>query len=154
MFYRQESNQYITEGMSFTIDGIQYPSNWLNLSTPDEKAAIGLEEVTTANQPADARFYWVSESLEGAVKTYVNTAKDLDAVKATEIAQVKQSAYSILQPTDYVEVRNLRDPNYKPECIAWRDAVRSTASNVIAAIDAAADVDSIAAAVVIDWPTL
>ena len=46
MFYRQASNQYITEGQSFEIDGTSYPANWLNCSTPQEKEALGLVEVT------------------------------------------------------------------------------------------------------------
>jgi len=75
MFYREQSNQYISEGTSFSIDGTSYPSNWLNLTSPEEKAALGLVEVTDANSPEDGRFYWVSDTLVGAVRTYLNTQR-------------------------------------------------------------------------------
>ena len=95
MFYKAP-NQYITEGNAFEINGTQYPANWLNLSTPEEKAALGLEEVTDANAPLDDRFYWVSSTLNGAVRT--------------------------------------------------------TAANTVTAINAATDVPSLQAAIVVDWP--
>ena len=40
----------------FTVNGINYPANWLRLSTAEEKAAIGITEV--ADAPSyDSRFY-------------------------------------------------------------------------------------------------
>jgi hypothetical protein len=30
---------------AFTPDGIQYPAKWLRLSTPEQRAAIGITEV-------------------------------------------------------------------------------------------------------------
>jgi hypothetical protein len=42
---------------AFTHDGIQYPANWLRLSTLEEKEAIGITEVP--DPPIyDQRFYW------------------------------------------------------------------------------------------------
>ena len=105
MFYRQASNQYINEGQPFEIDGTSYPANWLNCSTPQEKAALGLVEVTDSNQPEDDRFYWVSATLNGAVRTYTNTPKDLAGLKTTWTAQIKQTAYATLQTTDYMDSR-------------------------------------------------
>ena len=32
--------QLIPDGSQFTLDGVEYPSNWVNLSTPEEKAAF------------------------------------------------------------------------------------------------------------------
>jgi hypothetical protein len=152
MFYRKDSNQYITEGMPFTIDGVQYPSNWLNLSTAEDKAAIGLEEVVATNAPADQKYYWVSEVLNGAEKTYTNTPKDLDDCKAQAVSEAKTQAYSLLQPTDYVEVRNLKDPTYKPEWVTWRDSVRSACTARVAEIATVKDVDELAALGNINWP--
>ena len=44
----------------FSSNGINYPSNWLRLSSADEKKAIGITEI--ADDPIfDQRFYW-SES--------------------------------------------------------------------------------------------
>ena len=87
MFYKAP-DQYINEGQPFTIDGTQYPSNWLNLSSAEDKAALGLVEVTTVGTRGDDRYEWVSETLEGAVRTIVNTPKDPEMVKATKNAAV------------------------------------------------------------------
>ena len=35
----------VPAGTAFTWDGVQYPANWCNLSTPEEKAAIGMVDV-------------------------------------------------------------------------------------------------------------
>ena len=43
--------------VAFTHNEIQYPANWLRLSTAEEKTAIGNTEV--ADDPVyDSRFYW------------------------------------------------------------------------------------------------
>ena len=42
--------------VAFTVDDINYPANWLRLTTAEEKAAIGITEV--ADAPSyDSRFY-------------------------------------------------------------------------------------------------
>ena len=154
MFYRQASNQYITEGQPFEIDGTSYPANWLNCSTPQEKEALGLVEVTDSNQPEDDRFYWVSATLNGAVRTYTNTPKDLDALKTQWVSQTRQTAYMILQPTDYMDSRKANDPSYTPPAawITWRAAVRTACTNAVAAIDVASDVSTLQSAVQVAWP--
>ena len=105
MFYCTQNQQYIQEGTAFEINGIQYPSNWLNLSTPEEKAALGLEEVVATNSPANDQYYWVSQTLDQATLTYTNTPKDLTQVKVTALNQVNSTAYSILLPTDWMVVK-------------------------------------------------
>ena len=81
MFYSTTDGQYINEGTAFTISDVQYPANWLNLSTPEEKASIGLEEVVATNSPANDQYYWVSTELNGATLTYINTPNDLTSVQ-------------------------------------------------------------------------
>ena len=154
MFYREQSNQYISEGTSFSIDGTSYPSNWLNMTSPEEKAALGLVEVTDANSPEDSRFYWVSDTLVGAVRTYLNTPKDLDGLKATWAAQIRATAYSLLVTTDYMDSRKANDPEYVPSAdwITWRASVRTLASEAVVAINAAADIAALQAAVQVTWP--
>ena len=153
MFYRQQSDQYINENTAFTIDGVQYPSNWLNLTSAADKEALGLVEVTTVGERKDERYYWVGETLEGAVRTIVNTPKELDDVKKNATTQVNQMAFSILQPTDFVEIRNLKDPTYKADHVTWRASIVTYCNTITAAIEAATDVDQVAEAVSsINWP--
>ena len=42
---------------AFTHEGIQYPANWLRLSSWEEKSAIGITEVPDPPY-YDQRFYW------------------------------------------------------------------------------------------------
>ncbi len=78
MYYSQTENKHITEFTQFTLGGITYPPQWLAQASPEQKAAIGLVEVTTVGTREDDRFYWVSESLVGATLTITNTPKLLD----------------------------------------------------------------------------
>jgi len=86
----------LPEGTAFTdANGNQYPANWLNLSTEEEKNAVG---ITWAVDPvrADDRFYWDGD---------VNNPKDLVGLKSNFIAQVKDTAGKLLSQTDWVIIR-------------------------------------------------
>lgn len=144
MFYRQASNQYINEGQSFTVNGVTYPSNWLNQATLAQKEALGLVEVVATNQPFNPKYYWTGETLNGAELTYTGTAKELEQVKQDAIKEADATAYSILLPTDFIEARNLRDPLYKPEWMTWRDSIRTTFSSTETAVKACTTVDAVA----------
>lgn len=153
MFYCTQTQQYIQEGTPFEINGVQYPANWLNLSTPEEKAEVGLEEVIATNQPANQTYYWVSETLTGADLTYTNTPKDLLSVKTVALNQINATAYSILLPTDWMVVKSVETSTpINPAWNTWRQSIRTTALNATNAVESAADVDAVAAAMVITWP--
>ena len=153
MFYREQSDQYIAEGTSFAIDGTSYPSNWLNMTSPEEKAALGLVEVTGSNTPEDDRFYWVSATLKGAVRTYLNTPKDLDGLKANWAAQIRATAYSLLLPSDWMVVKSVEtQAPFPEEWKTYRAAVRTASSEAVTAITAATDIAALQAAVQVNWP--
>ena len=152
MYYHIDTGVYIQEGMSFTLNEVQYPANWLHLSTAADKVAIGLVETSTYNSPADDRFYWVSSAWNEGVLTYTNTPKDLDALKTQWKNTIRQQAYSVLQPTDYMEIRHIKDATYKPEWMTWRESVRDVASMTLVAIDACTTVDELQEAVKVVWP--
>jgi len=83
---------------AFTHDGIQYPSRWLRLASPEERAAIGITE--QAPPPVwDQRFYW-GYSEDGSL-----IEKDLDGLKEQWIGQVKQTANSLLAQSDWAITR-------------------------------------------------
>ena len=145
MFYCTTTGQYIREGTPFEINGIQYPQNWLNLSTPQEKIDIGLEEVIATNSPANDQYYWVSTELSGATLTYVNTPKDLDTCKTNAISQLRTTAYSMLLPTDWMVVKSVETSTPIPtDWNTWRASIRTTCENAITAVNACADVDALA----------
>jgi hypothetical protein len=154
MFYSLTDGQYIQEGQAFTINDVQYPSNWLNLSTPEEKLAIGLEEVIATNSPASDVYYWVSSILDKATLTYTNTPKDLTSVKSGALSTINSTAYTILQPSDWMVVKATETSTpINPDWNTYRANVRSTADQTRTAVTAAQDVDAVATIMgAIVWP--
>ena len=145
MFYSTTDGQYINEGQAFTINDVQYPSNWLNLSTPEEKSEIGLEEVIATNSPKSDIYYWVSSTLDKATLTYTNTPKDLAQVKANAVSQVNATAYSLLLPSDWMVVKAFETSTpINPDWNTYRASIRATADSTRTAVTAAQDVDAVA----------
>lgn len=86
----------LQEGVSFyDANGTQYPSGWLNQSTEAEKAAIGITWVADVAR-ADDRFYWDGN---------IDNPKDLDGLKTTFKAQIKDTANKLLANTDWYVIR-------------------------------------------------
>ncbi len=154
MWYSKNDGQYIQDGSQFTIRGVEYPANWLNLSTPEEKAAIGLQEVIATNSPANDQYYWVSSTLDKATLTYVNTPKDLTDVKVNAINQTNSIAYSLLFPTDWMSIKAIETSvPMSAKWKSWRESVRTTASNVVSMIEGAPDVNDVEGIMAnIIWP--
>lgn len=129
------NNKVLQPGVPFTQDGIQYPANWLNLSTLEEKEAIGITEVAQDTRPDD-RFYWVQDNNDGTftssskllndreevnesgdplyVQIYdpvsesmVNTDERLvtKGLKSQWIAQIKDTTNKLLLETDWMVIR-------------------------------------------------
>ena len=152
MFYSTTTNTYIQEGTAFEINGIQYPQNWLNLSTPQEKAEIGLEEVIATNNPANQQYYWVSQELNGATLTYINNPKDLDTCKTNAVSQLRTTAYTMLLPTDWMVVKSVETSTPIPsDWNTWRASIRTTCENAITAVNACTNVDELAQ-LTVTWP--
>jgi len=152
MFYSTTTNTYIQEGTAFEINGIQYPQNWLNLSTPQEKAEIGLEEVIATNSPANQQYYWVSQELNGSTLTYINNPKDLDTCKTNAVSQLRTTAYTMLLPTDWMVVKSVETSTPIPsDWNTWRASIRTTCENAITAVNACTNVDELAQ-LTVTWP--
>ena len=152
MFYYPPTALYIQEGTEFTIDDVQYSANWLNLSTPEEKEALGLEEVITIGSPANQTYYWVTETLSEATLTYTNAPKDLDQCKSLAISQVNSTAYSLLLPSDWMVTKQVETGTpVAPDWTNYREAVRTTANLAKEEYSACTTVDEIAA-ITIPWP--
>jgi hypothetical protein len=58
--------QLVPEGTAFTLDEVQYPANWYNLITPEEKTAIGMVDVIYGQAPSDI-YYWVTQEAPALV---------------------------------------------------------------------------------------
>ena len=126
--------------VSFTVNGIQYPANWLRLASSEEKSAIGITEVADP-EPYDDRFYWG-----------VGNPKDLDQCKTNLISQVKTTAASLLYPTDWKVIRATETGIILETAVKEARAAIRTASNTHeAAINACTTVDQLAA-LQFTWP--
>jgi len=95
----------LPEGVSFyDANGTQYPSGWLNQSTEEQKAAIGITWVADPT-PVDTRFYWdtnLPKALEDKLEDNGSTTKGL---KTNFKAQVKDTANKLLAQTDWYVIR-------------------------------------------------
>jgi len=119
--------------------GVQYPANWLRLSSPEERAAIGIEEVP--DPPAyDQRFYWGYDA-EGHL-----IPKDHAQLVEQWTQQTRTTANTLLAPTDWIIIREAdngkaADPLLK----TWRQDVRFAAGDKITAIAATLNTPELAA---------
>ena len=137
--------------VAFSHNDIQYPANWLRLSTAEEKTAIGITEV--ADDPVyDSRFYLsngTAKSLDDEdAKDYEgNLLKDENGdqiiilgVKSVLKAQEKVTAGTLLAPYDWYVVRKAEKGTAIPSAIStFRDAVRTACDTIEKEIDACSD---------------
>jgi len=123
---------------AFTANGIQYPANWLRLSTLAEKEAIGIRELPDP-APYDQRFYWGYDQ-DGQL-----IPKDHTQLVEQWTQQTRTTANTLLQPTDWVIIREA--DNGKPADAAlkqWREDIRTASGVKITAIAATADTAELA----------
>ena len=156
-------------GRPFTHNGIQYPSNWLRLTSWEEKEAIGITEVPDP-EPVDTRFYWdhdLPKRLEDEPAVDENDDPVLDengvqvintGLKTQWKAQQDQTAYSLLAPTDWYVVRKTEVGTDVPVGItSFRADVRTICEGRKNAIGLATDVPSLIGITTfsgLDWPRL
>ena len=144
--------------IGFELGDVFYPANWCNLSTPEEKAAIGMVDVVYGER-LDDRYYWVSE--ESTVYNaetnqvyihFTNTPKDLQPLKDYLITQIKQTANALLSPTDWKVVRAHETSAVLDEpTLASRAAIRTASNTNEAAVNGCTTVAELAAVQLI-WP--
>jgi len=148
----------LVPGRPFTHNGIQYPANWLRLTSREEKSAIGITEVPDP-APVDTRFYWdtdIPKQLEDV--TDETTGITTTGLKTQWKAQQDQTAYSLLAPTDWYVVRKSEVGTEIPVGItSFRVGVRDISEQRKSAIGLATDVPSLVGIVTfhgLDWPTI
>jgi hypothetical protein len=146
----------LAEGTSFyDANGTQYPPQWLNVSTEEQKAAIGITWVADP-APFDLRFYWdtdLPKALEDKLETkedgtplykqvYDKTADNgkgamvdtteqvvTKGLKTNFIAQVKDTAGKLLNATDWYVIRKAERSIDIPSEVALKRTQIVTESN-------------------------
>ena len=121
---------------AFSHEGISYPANWLRLTTLEEKQAIGITEVPDpVGQAWDQRFYWDADN-----------PKDHTGLVELWVSKVKQTAGSLLAPSDWYVTRNAENGSAIPQDVLDRRAEIRTYSNTKeTAIEATTSTDELAA---------
>lgn len=119
---------------AFTHSGIQYPANWLRLSSFEEKTAIGITEVPDAPW-YDQRFYWGPD-----------LPKDHEGLVTLWIDNTNHTAYTLLAPSDWYVIRKQETEVAVPQDILdRRGEIRTYCDTKRDAITATTTTDELAA---------
>ena len=125
--------------VAFSHNNINYPANWLRLSTAEEKTAIGISEVADDNKNYDNRFYWqdgTAKALDDIKETIDGVEYTTQGVKSILKAQEKATANSLLAKYDWYVVRKAEKSTAIPSAITtYRDAVRTACNTRETEID-------------------
>jgi hypothetical protein len=158
----------LREGVPFEHAGVQYPANFLNLSTEAEKSAIGITWEADATR-ADDRFYWDGnisnpKALEDVLATdtegnpvYVqvynpethsmdNTSEQMvtKGLKTNWIAQIKQTTNLLLAQSDWYVIRKAeKDVAIPTDIVTKRAAIITESNRLETAITSATTVTSL-----------
>jgi len=135
-----------------TIGDIKYPSNIHSLWSEAELKAIGIYEVIIDNTNYKDPKYYTNTNQEFAfasnkvTATYgTATAMDLDTLKTNHCQKIDNQAYSLLQPNDWMVVRNAESSKAIPsDWLDYRVGVRTAATDMKAKINAVSTVDALA----------
>jgi hypothetical protein len=129
----------LSPDVPFEHDGISYPANWLRCSQPEERAAIGITE--QPDPPVwDQRFAW-GYSEDGSL-----IWKDHAQLVEQWVAQTRQTANTLLAPTDWIIIREADNGKpADPVLKTWREDIRSDCETKIAAIEATTTTAELAA---------
>jgi len=128
--------------VAFSHNDINYPANWLRLTSKAEKEAIGITEEEDP-KTYDSRFYWG----DGAAKELDDKTETKDGVEYTTLgvksvlkAQEKNIAGSLLAKYDWYVVRKAEKDTAIPTAITtYRDGVRTACDTREKEIDACSD---------------
>ena len=128
--------------VAFTHKDIQYPANWLRLSTAKEKKDLGITEVEDP-KTYDSRFYWgdgTAKALDDKTETVDGKEIKTLGVKSILKAQEKDIACSLLAKYDWYIVRKAEKSTAIPALITtYRDGVRTACDTREKEIDACKD---------------
>ena len=128
---------------AFVHDGMQYPANWLRLTSLEEKQAIGITEVADPVEVVyDKRFYWSPtnpKQLNDVTDENGNTTTGLKTLWKEEQEQI---ARSLLSPSDWrvIKAAEVTDYAVSSQWLTYRAAVRTACNTRQAEIDACSDV--------------
>jgi hypothetical protein len=138
----------IQQGVAFTdAEGNQYPANWLNLSSAEEKKAIGITEVADP-EIFDNRFYWdagLPKALDDKEQEDEEGNKSITkGLKSNFVAQIKDTTNKLLASTDWYVIRKAeRNIDIPTDIADKRNAIITESNKLEIAIKAVKDVEAL-----------
>lgn len=139
MPFKLPDGRLVSPDVAFTLDSIQYPANFLRLSTEEEKQALGITWVDPG--PSwDQRFFWGYDHNGDLIP------KDHAQLVAQWSAATRRTANTLLTPTDWIIIRESDNGVPADQGVkAWREAVRLSAGSKVFEIEQTADTAALAA---------
>ena len=154
--YVLNGTKELKPGKTWTDDnGVQHPGNWASVWSDDVKASYGIKEVAIQAKP-NSKFYWVGQrSLDGSWSSMpknIDDVKEVDedgnavldadgnqvitlGLKSQWIAKTKETANSLLSPTDWqVIAKAERDRAIDSDVATYRAAVITACTAIEKAI--------------------
>jgi len=138
----------IQQGVAFTdADGNQYPANWLNLSSAEEKEAIGITEVADS-EIFDNRFYWdagLPKALDDKEEEDEEGNKSITkGLKTNFISQIKDTTNKLLASTDWYVIRKAeRNIDIPTDIADKRNAIITESNRLETEINKVKDVEAL-----------
>ena len=124
----------LTLDVPWEHNDVQYPANWLRLSTTQDRAELGIVW-ENAGATWNQEFYWGYDADGNLLpKTYTD-------LKTQWIAATKDTANKLLQPSDWMVVRAAEGGTAVPSAwMTWRATIRTECGTMVTAIEATASV--------------
>lgn len=140
MFIRQGKKLPLNK--AFEVDGVQYPANWLRVSTPSERKLLRIEEVPDPIIPNE-KYYIIEWNVDGSVKATPRPLKDaLEGI----LSEINAWLSNSLSGSDWLVIRAAEGVKPVPaEIAAQRDLARSMAASWEGRAKAAKDISEIEA---------
>lgn len=135
----------------------EHGNRYANLRDPVIREEHGIVEIPDPEKK-NPKFYFVQETVDAPY--VINTPKDVEGLKSSLSSEVRQTAFTLLQPTDYQITRiseqiiNGTTPDVLDTDIAtYRAGVRAAYAALEAAIAAATTVADLEAINYSAWPS-
>jgi len=137
------NNKPLSYDRAFTHADIQYPANWLRLSSLEERNALGITEV--ADAPSyDQRFYWGVDNPKQLNDVTDEDGNTTTGLKTQWSATQGEIAASLLAPSDWRVIKAKETGTNIPS--AWktyRAAIRTACNTRQTEINAVANVPAL-----------
>ena len=146
MWYR-ETIGTIKTPRALTVDGVQHPANIFRAWSKAELLGIGIAPARV--EVPDSRYYnTVAESYtftDGEwVIAYATTEKNVDDLKADQIAKIKTNVGALLAPSDWMVIRAADGGTAMPEAwTTYRNEVRAHGNSLENGVEAFASVQAV-----------